>query len=134
MDGRAILYADKITDSMRRAIDETERRRNKQVEFNQAHGIEPQTIRKRVADVMEGAYAHVTATGRKAKRDKVSDVAGRYRFDEQDDPPESPRELAKLIDDLEKQMFEYAKKLEFEQAAAMRDRIDGLRQKLVFSD
>ena len=133
LEGRAILYADKITDSMRRALDETQRRRETQLAFNEEHGIEAQGVKKRVADILEGAYAHVTATGRKIKRDKVSDVAARYKFDEPEETPSSPKELSKTIDEMEKQMFEHAKKLEFEQASALRDRIKTLRDQLAFA-
>ena len=106
-DGRVILYADKITDSMRRAIDETERRRAKQDAYNKAHGIVPQTIRKDIRELLEIAAP--------AERDAV--------------PVKQMTKLERLqmIDKLEKQMREAAKMLEFEMAAALRDQIIELR-------
>jgi len=117
--GKAILYADKITDSMRRAIDETERRRAKQVAHNEAHGITPQTIRKNVADIM--ADAHQTP-GRKPAR-KAAERKGDYAVDALS-PEQAVREIARL----EKDMFKAAENLEFEEAAKIRDRIQQLRE------
>ncbi|MEE4330436.1 MAG: UvrB/UvrC motif-containing protein, partial [Wenzhouxiangella sp.] len=117
--GKAILYADKITESMRRAIDETERRRAKQVAHNEAHGITPQTIRKNVADIM--ADAHQTP-GRKPAR-KAAERKGDYAVDALS-PEQAVREIARL----EKDMFKAAENLEFEEAAKIRDRIQQLRE------
>jgi excinuclease ABC subunit B len=119
LNGRAILYADSITGSMRRAIDETERRRQRQLEFNAAHGIEPKTIVKGIQDIMEGARA----TGRGAARSK----RGRRR-------PErriAPDQVAAEIGRLEKAMYQHARDLEFEEAAKLRDEIEALRQDLL---
>ncbi|MFP4247785.1 MAG: excinuclease ABC subunit UvrB [Halochromatium sp.] len=116
--GKAILYADTITGSMRRAIDETERRRAKQIAHNERHGITPQTIKKAVADIME---AHAPGAPMQA-RDyaKVADEMAEYAN-------LTPAQMAKKIKSLEKAMYKAAKDLEFEQAAALRDRIKTLR-------
>jgi excinuclease ABC subunit B len=116
--GKAILYADEITGSMRRAIDETERRRAKQVAHNAAHGITPKTIRKAVADIME---AHTPGAPMKA-RDyaKVAEQIAEYA-------DLTPAQMAKKVKTLEKQMYKAAKDLEFERAAAIRDQIKELR-------
>ena len=122
VNGRAILYADLMTGSMQRAIDETDRRRARQVAFNEAHGITPQTIRKQVADVMEGARAPGPGEARKAPR------RARDRRGAMVEVPEDPKALGKLLDGLEKQMLEHARNLEFEQAAEVRDRIRAIRK------
>jgi len=116
--GKAILYADEVTGSMRRAIDETERRRAKQIAHNEQHGITPQTIKKAVADIME---AHVPGAPMKA-RDyaKVADEMAEYA-------DLSPAQMAKKVKSLEKAMYRAAKDLEFEKAAALRDQIKDLR-------
>ncbi|MGF1548368.1 MAG: excinuclease ABC subunit UvrB [Thiotrichales bacterium] len=118
--GKAILYAGKMTDSMRRAIDETNRRREKQAQHNQINGITPQSIRKKVADIMEGAYAASSAADPK-RYAKVAEQLGEYRN-------LSPQALEKRIRKLEEQMYGHAKNLEFEEAARVRDRIRELRQ------
>jgi excinuclease ABC subunit B len=112
--GRAILYADNITNSMQRAIEETERRRAKQVEYNKQHGITPTTIQKAVADIMEGAYG--SAGGSPRKFAKVAEEAIQYAG-------MKPEELSKTIKELEQQMFKHAQDLEFEEAARLRDQI-----------
>ena len=119
VNGRAILYADQRTGSMDRAIAETERRRAKQVAFNAAHGITPQTIRKQVADVMDGARAPGTAR-------KATKLRERRRAPL--DIPDDPKALGKLIKRLENEMLEHAKNLEFEEAAVVRDRIQSIRE------
>jgi excinuclease ABC subunit B len=117
LNGRAILYADQITGSMKRAMDETDRRRAKQVEYNKAHGITPKGVQKRVADVMRFGYEAVDAAvalkvaEREAKYDKI--------------PPEK---LAKMIAKLEKEMRQAAQNLEFELAAKKRDELRKLRE------
>ncbi len=116
--GRAILYADQMTGSMRRALDETERRRAKQLEYNAEHGITPQGIRKAVADIMEGA--HAGAPGTPERYAKAAENAEKYQS-------KSPKELAKEIDRLEKEMFDAAQNLEFERAAQLRDEVQQLR-------
>ena len=122
VNGRAILYADKMTGSMERAIGETERRRNKQLVHNKEHGITPKSVTKKIADVMEGARsaAPKAAKGRKGKA--VEPVA----------VPDNPKALGKLMAQLEKQMLKHAEDLEFEQAAQVRDQLQTLRaQKLL---
>ncbi len=129
VNGRAILYADQMTGSMRRAIDETDRRRAKQEAFNEAHGITPQTIRKQVADVMEGARAPGPGEARKASR-RARD---RDRRGVAMDIPDDAKALGRLIDKLEKQMLEHARNLEFEQAAEFRDRIQAIRDQRILA-
>ncbi len=119
VNGRAILYADNITGSMQRAMDETERRRNKQLEFNQLNNITPKGIVKSVADIMEGARApgaKSSSSRRVAERKKL------YQLD----LPEN-KDIWKYIEDLEKEMFSAAKDLEFEKAAQIRDKIQELK-------
>ena len=119
VNGRAILYGDQRTGSMDKAIAETERRRAKQIAFNAAHGITPQTIRKRVADVMDGARAPGAAR-------KATKLRDRRRAPLE--VPDDPKALGKLIKRLENEMLEHAKNLEFEEAAVVRDRIQNIRE------
>lgn len=119
-EGKAILYADKITESMRKAIEETARRRQKQLEFNAEHGITPKTIHKRIADVMEGAYGHAKRTDKHGKAHKLAEQGADYRS-------MSPAQAVKTLKQLEEKMFALAKNLEFEKAAAMRDELAKLR-------
>jgi len=123
-NGKAILYADEITGSMQRAIDETERRRAKQIAFNAEHGITPQTIRKAVADILEGVTpgAATWSRGRAQDYAKVAEEVAEYAS-------LTPAQMAKKIKSLEKAMYRHAKNLEFEQAAALRDRIRELRDR-----
>ncbi len=117
--GTAILYADRITDSMQRAIGETERRRVRQRAFNEANGITPTGIVKRIKDMIDGAYDPDAARGiLRAAEDEV-----RYEA-------MSEKQLAKEIKKLEKQMVQHAQNLEFEQAAAARDRLAELRKRV----
>ncbi|UOG94015.1 MAG: excinuclease ABC subunit B [Candidatus Thiothrix sulfatifontis] len=123
-EGKAILYADKITESMRKAMSETSRRRAKQLAHNEAQGITPQTIRKRIADVMEGAYANATkGKGKTRGEKKVAEDAAEYRS-------LTPDQALKQIKKLEEKMFQHAKNLEFEQAAAVRDQIGHIRARV----
>lgn len=115
MDGMVIMYADTITASMRKAIDETNRRRKLQMEYNRKHGIKPETVRKAVRDVIEATYA-AEKPARYVTRREVSNL--------------SKKETEKLIRDLERQMQDAARALEFEKAAELRDLIIDLRQQL----
>ena len=118
--GRVILYADQITKSMRNAMDETERRRMKQIAYNQEHDIVPQTINKRIADVMEGARSMSPKRGKgAAKKGKAATPVA---------VPDNPKALGKLLEQLEKQMLDHAQNLEFEEAAALRDQVIKLKR------
>jgi excinuclease ABC subunit B len=116
LNGRAILYADKMTGSIRRAIDETDRRRLKQIEFNQIHGITPRGIKKAVADIMEGAYVAPEFRG----AIKVAEAENDYRS-------LTPEQALKRIRKLEQEMQKHARNLEFEEAAKLRDEVLKLR-------
>jgi len=120
--GKAILYADKVTGSMQRAIDETERRRTRQKEYNEMHGITPKSIVKAVSDIMEDARM-LTPAEREQQR-KVAESAAEYRH-------MRPAELGKSIAEMEKQMIQHAQMLEFEQAAEIRDQIKRLREQVL---
>jgi excinuclease ABC subunit B len=119
LNGKAILYADRITDSMKKAMDETSRRREKQVAFNKEHGITPKSIKRDIQDIMEGAYSD--KKGLAGGATKVAEERANYGS-------LTPNQVAKQIKLLEKQMREHAKNLEFEQAAAVRDQILELEQ------
>ena len=125
LHGRAILYADNMTGSMQRAIDETERRRIKQVAFNEAHGIVPQGIKKDIRDILEGAVVPGARSG-KRKALKAAEEEARY-----DAGLRSPSEINKRIRQLEEKMMQLARDLEFETAAQVRDEIQALRQRLL---
>ena len=126
LHGRAILYADDVTGSMRRAIDETNRRRDKQLAFNAQHGIVPRTVSKAVADVMEGAREAPGAARAKRGRGKAepkptpATQAARERSGD-------AKALGKLLAELEEKMMAHAKNLEFEEAAALRDEVRDIR-------
>jgi excinuclease ABC subunit B len=120
VNGKAILYADRLTGSMQKAIGETERRRAKQVIYNEQHGITPTTIRKAVADVMEGAYAGGGVAGAK-RYAKVAEEVAEYAA-------LSPEILARKVKKLEKQMYQHAQNLEFEEAARVRDQIRHMQE------
>ncbi|MCP5214146.1 MAG: excinuclease ABC subunit UvrB [Pseudomonadales bacterium] len=126
LNGSAILYADKITGSMQRAMDETERRRNKQRAFNETHGITPQGIIKSVEDILEGAHTPGGKSRGAAKRVAETTVSYRVNYEKM-----SPKELGKLIGQLEDKMYEAAKNLEFEQAAKYRDEISEIHSALL---
>ena len=117
VNGKAILYADRITDSMKRAMGETERRRTKQVAFNLEHGIEPKGVRKRIKDIIDGVYDV------QEKRGEMQVAQNRAHYESM-----SEKELAKEIGRLEKQMMTEAKNLEFERAAATRDQIAKIKE------
>jgi len=118
--GKAILYADKLTGSMRRAMGETERRRHKQVEYNEAHGITPMTVEKSVADIMETAVPGGAAIAHKYR--KVAEEGADYAVM---DPLTAAREIKRL----EKEMYTLARDLKFEEAARVRDRLKVLQGK-----
>tara|TARA_R110000851_G_scaffold141976_2_gene280163 strand:+ start:114834 stop:116852 length:2019 start_codon:yes stop_codon:yes gene_type:complete len=120
--GRAILYADKVTGSMQRAMDETERRRDKQIAHNLAQGISPKGIYKSVADIMEGARMIPGKGGR-----KVADAQATYKS-LKDRPIVSSGDVWRQIAALEDKMFEHAKNLEFEEAARLRDEVGQLKR------
>ena len=128
LNGRAILYADQVTGSMRRAIEETERRRSRQQTFNAAHGITPRGVTKSVQDIMEGARRMPTRA--KAKGRKVAEEALAYG---QELLRLSPAALARKLEQIEAQMHEHAKNLEFEEAAALRDRLAEIKQQTFLS-
>ncbi|MCP5276973.1 MAG: excinuclease ABC subunit UvrB [Thiobacillus sp.] len=119
INGTAILYADRITDSMRKAMDETERRRRKQVAFNAEHGITPKGVTKRIKDIIDGVY------DAEAAQKELTAAQSRARYEAM-----SEKDLAKEIKRLEKEMLNAARNLEFEKAAELRDRMHGLKQQL----
>ncbi len=123
--GKAILYADRMTESMKRAIEETERRREKQMAHNEAMGMQPQTIRKKITDIMEGA--HVPGSGR-GKKKRGNEFEEAKQLDQAESM--SPAEQAKALKKLEQEMLTHAKNLEFEQAAELRDQIHQLKQRV----
>ncbi len=118
INGTVILYADEVTGSMRRAMDETERRRAKQREYNEAHGITPRGIRKAVADVMRHGYEDYT---RLKRHRRVAEGTAEYR-------DMQPQQLSKHLKRLEREMDEHAQNLEFEEAAQKRDEIRRIRE------
>lgn len=120
LKGKAILYADVITDSMRRAIEETERRRAKQMAFNQTHGIQPKGVVKRIKEMIDGVYDQKTERTQQAQRRAAQELAHYEALSE--------KQLAKEIKRLETAMMEHAKNLEFEQAARVRDQLAQLRK------
>jgi excinuclease ABC subunit B len=123
VNGHAILYADRITESMKKAMGETERRRTKQIAHNLANGITPQGINKKVRDMIDGVISSKAGkdAAREAERRDMLRATGVEEFTEKD--------LAKRIKQIEKQMFEAAKNLEFEQAARLRDQLVQLKER-----
>jgi len=119
INGAAILYADVVTDSMRRAIGETERRRNKQVAYNAAHGITPTGISKRIKDIIDGVYDHETA------RQELKAAQNQAKYEAM-----GAKDLTRELKRLEKEMLEAAKNLEFERAAELRDQLKELKERL----
>jgi excinuclease ABC subunit B len=127
INGMAILYGDRVTGSMQRAIDETDRRREKQLIFNQENNISPRTVVREVADIMEGAR-DASSKGTKLKRgSRAAESKSRYNA------ALAPADLEKRMVVLEKEMFKFAKNLEFEEAANARDEIESLREQFVRS-
>ncbi|WP_230427477.1 excinuclease ABC subunit UvrB [Collimonas humicola] len=119
LNGTAILYADRMTDSMRRAIDETERRRNKQIAFNTANGITPIGISKQIKELIDGVYSPQEA------REELNAAQEQAKYEAM-----SEKQVSKEIKRLEKQMVDHAKNLEFEKAAQVRDQLHVLKQQL----
>ena len=119
INGTAILYADAVTDSMRRAIDETERRRRKQLAYNEARGITPKGIIKRIKDIIDGVYDPETA------RQGLKAAQSQARYEAMGE-----KELTREVKRLEKEMLEAARNLEFEHAAELRDQLAALKQRL----
>jgi excinuclease ABC subunit B len=117
VNGKAILYADRMTNSMQRAMGETDRRRTKQIAFNLEHGIEPKGVTKRIKDIIDGVYDV------QEKRSELQVAQNRAQYESM-----SEKELAKEIGRLEKQMMAEAKNLEFERAAATRDQIAKIKE------
>ncbi len=131
LNGKAILYGDRITGSMRRAIDETERRREKQVAHNEAHGIVPKGVHKSVEDILEAAAAPGSKANRRGRdQRKAAEPAGDYLLDAES---MAPNELAKMLKTMEQQMQEHAKNLEFEAAAKLRDRLHEIKERMFIS-
>ena len=126
LNGRAILYADRMTGSMERAIGETERRREKQIAFNEANGIVPKGVVKDVADIMEGATVPGSRSKKRKGMAKAAEENARY-----ENELRSPSEITKRIKQLEEKMYQLARDLEFEAAAQMRDEIGKLRERLL---
>ncbi len=120
-NGKAILYADRMTGSMQRAIDETNRRRAKQEAYNKAHHITPRSVKKAVHHIMEGAYANESVRGKLFPKAKTA-------IDQQEYLSLSPEALSAKIVKLENQMYEHAHHLEFEEAAKLRDFINQLKE------
>jgi excinuclease ABC subunit B len=122
--GKAILYADEVTRSMRAAMDETARRREKQEAYNAEHGITPRTIERRIADIMEGA--HGPTAGRRRGRDRGA--ARRAAEAQPDYAAMNASQVAAELKSLEARMYQHAQDLEFEQAARVRDQIARIRE------
>jgi excinuclease ABC subunit B len=138
VDGQVIMYADQITPSMQRAIDETQRRRKRQLEFNAANGIDPQTVRRRVSDIIQalrgeadgdGSGAAAGGRGRRGRRAEVP-ALGRKRGADAAATGMPRVDLERLIVELEEEMHEAAKELRFEYAARLRDEVGELRREL----
>jgi excinuclease ABC subunit B len=119
INGAAILYADRVTDSMRRAIDETDRRRRKQAAYNETHGIIPKGVSKRIKDIIDGVYNRDEARGQL----KAAQAEQRYAAMDE-------KGLAREVARLEKEMLEAARNLEFERAAQLRDQLKALKDRL----
>ena len=122
LKGKAILYADKMTGSMQRAIAETDRRRERQREYNKEHGITPKSIIKAVADIMEDARS--LSPAERDQQRKVAETAAQYQHMQ-------PAELGKSIAEMESQMIQHAQMLEFEEAAEIRDQIKRLKEQVL---
>ncbi|MCZ4324147.1 excinuclease ABC subunit UvrB [Pseudomonas anguilliseptica] len=126
LNGKAILYADRMTGSMERAIGETERRRNKQIAFNEANGITPKGVFKDVQDILEGAVVPGARSKKRKGMAQAAEESARYESELR-----SPSEITKRIRQLEEKMYALARDLEFEAAAQLRDEIHKLRERLL---
>jgi excinuclease ABC subunit B len=122
LNGRAILYADRMTESMRRAIEETERRRNKQMAFNSEKGITPKGVFKKIRDLIDGVVDPQASEALLANAAAASDLASAGE--------RSPKDLARELTRLEKAMHEHARNLEFEKAAQLRDQLARLKEEV----
>ena len=122
VEGKVLMYADSVTDSMQRAISETNRRRKIQIEYNQRHGIDPQTVRKKVSDIL------LALEGDGSRRGGATPDRRRRRRTQREDIP--PEELGRLIQQLEEEMHQAARDLRFEYAARLRDEVVDLRKEL----
>ncbi|QPK84119.1 excinuclease ABC subunit UvrB [Corynebacterium qintianiae] len=122
VSGSVIMYADRVTDSMRDAIDETERRREKQIAYNTEHGIDPQPLRKKIADILDQVYENADSDGARGGEAAV--------VEKPDVTSMTSKDVQKLIDDLTAQMGEAARELKFELAGRLRDEIADLRKEL----
>ncbi|HHW7569060.1 TPA: excinuclease ABC subunit UvrB [Mannheimia haemolytica] len=123
LNGKAILYGDRITNSMQKAITETERRREKQMKYNEEHGITPQALNKKVGELLDIGQSDKPKRGKQAVK-KAENAASDYK-------PKSRKELEKELKTLEQQMRDFAKDLEFEKAAAVRDKLQQLKAYLL---
>ena len=119
--GKAILYGDTVTDSMKGAIEETERRRKKQTDYNKAHGITPKSVVKAVRDIIDGVYKGPSETERQKNLDEALNT-------------DDPQAVARVIRETEKKMLACARDLDFEQAAVLRDRLEALRRRVFGAD
>lgn len=119
--GKAILYGDTVTDSMKGAIEETERRRKKQTDYNKAHGITPKSVVKAVRDIIDGVYKGPSETERQKNLDEALNT-------------DDPQSVARVIRETEKKMLACARDLDFEQAAVLRDRLEALRRRVFGAD
>lgn len=119
--GKAILYGDTVTDSMKGAIEETERRRKKQTDYNKAHGITPKSVVKAVRDIIDGVYKNPSETERQKGLDEALNT-------------DDPQSVARAIRETEKKMLACARDLDFEQAAVLRDRLEALRRRVFGAD
>ena len=126
LNGKAILYADRITGSMERAIDETNRRREKQIAFNTEHNITPVGVKKSVKDIMEGAVVPGSRSNKRKAQERAAEQAAEY-----DQLTRTPKEITKRIKQLEEKMYQLARDLEFEAAGQMRDEVQRLRLRLL---
>ena len=126
LNGKAILYADRMTGSMERAIDETNRRREKQIAFNTEHNITPIGVKKCVKDIMEGAVVPGSRSNKRKAQERAAEQAAEY-----DQLTRTPKEITKRIKQLEEKMYQLARDLEFEAAAQMRDEVQRLRLRLL---